>query len=416
MKYLPRVIDKELKRSLSYAGAVLIDGPKSCGKTESARQTAKSELRVDTDPNVELTMLTEPQRLLQGKTPRLLDEWQEQPNLWNLVRHEVDNRQAKGQFILTGSAKPVESAKLHSGAGRFARLHMRPMSWWELGFSSGEVSLQEILSGVTPKSDKLVITLEAIAQQVARGGWPGQLDMDTKQVLAMNRNYLSMIAEIDISRVSERRRDPVKVARLLQSYARNTAIPASITALATDVVGGDTPLNRETISDYIDALSRLMIIEDLPAWSAHLRSRATLRTAPKRYLVDPSLAVAALGADINALLDNLVFLGYLFEAEVVRDLRIYTQLHEGQLRQYRDSNKNEVDIVVQYPNGSWAAFEVKLAFGAADDGAKSLLRMKDNIDIKTTGECLGLTVITGFGFAHRRSDGVNVVPLATLRP
>ena len=416
MTYRPRVVDEELKKILGYAGAALIDGPKACGKTETARQVAKSEVQVDVDPDVKLILQTEPQRLLQGATPRLLDEWQEQPNLWNLVRHEIDNRQAKGQFVITGSANPAESAKLHSGAGRFARLRMRPMSWWELGASSGEVSLCELAAGVAPKSDKATITLEAIAQQIARGGWPGQLEADIQQALAMNRNYLSMIAEVDISRVSERRRDPIKVARLLQSYARNTAIPASVTTLASDAAGSDTPLNRETTSGYIDALSRLMIVEDLPAFNAHLRSRATLRTTPKRYLVDPSLAVAALGADVNALLGDLVFMGFLFEAEVVRDLRVYAQLHEGQLRQYRDSNKNEVDIVVQYPNNDWAAFEIKLAFAAADEGAASLLRMKENINVRKTGECLSLTVITGFGFAHRRADGVNVVPLATLRP
>jgi predicted AAA+ superfamily ATPase len=415
MNYHQRVLDAELEQSLDYAGAVLIVGPKSCGKTECARQLANSELRVDIDPDVPIIMQTEPERLLEGATPRLLDEWQEQPQLWNLVRHQVDDRQAKGQFILTGSANPTETAKLHSGAGRFVRLHMRPMSWWELGVSTGEVSLQELLAGKTPKSAKTELTLETIATQIARGGWPGQIAQSIKQVLAMNRNYISMIAEVDISRVSEKKRDPIKVRKLLQSYARNTAIPASITTLATDSTGGDTALNRATTTEYIDALARLMIIEDLPAFNAHLRSRAALRTSPKRHLVDPSLAVAALGGDVDALLKDVVFLGFLFESEVVRDLRVYAQLNEGKLSHYRDSNKNEADIVVQYPDNSWAAFEVKLAFGAADEGAASLLRMKEAVDTKMTGKCLGLTVITGFGFAHKRQDGVNVVPLATLK-
>jgi predicted AAA+ superfamily ATPase len=290
------------------------------------------------------------------------------------------------------------------------------MSWWESGASTGEVSLVDLLAEKPLTSEKVDVSLESIALKIARGGWPGQLDMATKQALAMNRNYLSIISEVDISRVSEKKRDPNKVRRLLQSYARNTAVPASITTLAMDVAGEDSALTRETTSEYIDALTRLMIIEDLPAFNVHLRSKAALRTTPKRHLVDPSLAVAALGADVEALLSDITFLGFLFESEALRDLRIYAQLHEGRLFHYRDSNKNEADIIIQYPNNSWAAFEVKLPFAAADEGADSLLRMQKSIDTKKSGPCLGLTVITGFGFAHTRSDGVKVVPLAALRP
>jgi predicted AAA+ superfamily ATPase len=414
MKYRQRVVDKELASSLERAGAVQIIGPKACGKTLSARQIAKSEIRVDTDPQVAAAMQTDPQRLLIGATPRLLDEWQEQQILWNYVRHEVDDRQAKGQFILAGSANPVEDIKLHSGAGRIERLAMRPMTWSEVGFSTKEVSLAALLRGDEPYSQPLGIKIADVAEQIARGGWPEQLEATTKNALVSNRRYLSLITEVDISRVSNKRRDPLRVQSLLASYARNTAIPATISTLTNDAVGKDTVSTRETVVDYIDALARLMIVEDLPAWNAHLRSKAALRQNPKRHLVDPSLAVAALDANIDALLDDLVFLGFLFESVVLRDLRVYAQALEAKLCHYRDSNRNETDIILQLPNNSWAAFEVKLGFGGADEGAASLQRLAKTVDEQKTGKLLALTVITGLGFAHRRPDGVNVVPLATL--
>jgi len=414
--YRARVIDSELESGLLRAGALQIIGPKSCGKTVTARQLAKSEIRIDTDPQVTPAMQADPRRLLLGETPRLLDEWQEQQILWNYVRHEVDDRQAKGQFILAGSAHPVEDVKLHSGAGRIEQLRMRPMTFLELGFSTGEVSLAALLKGEAPYSEPLAVNLKDLAEQIARGGWPGQLDASTHNALISNRSYLSMITEVDMSRVSGQRRDPSRVRSLLASYARNTAIPATVTTLTADAIGVESASTRETVMSYIDALSRLMIVEDLPAWNVHLRSRAALRQAPKRHLVDPSLAVAALGANVDALLNDLIFMGFLFESEVLRDLRVYAQPLEAKVSHYRDSNRNETDIILQVPDGAWAAFEVKLGFGGADEGATSLLRLAETVDTEKTGRCLGLTVITGLGFAHRRLDGVNVVPLATLAP
>jgi predicted AAA+ superfamily ATPase len=359
-------------------------------------------------------MQIDPKRLLVGDTPRLLDEWQEQALIWNYVRHEVDARQTTGQFILAGSANPVEDTKLHSGAGRISRLRMRPMTWSETGFSSNAVSLKSLLAGQTPDSDTLTLGLDDLAGQIARGGWPGQLGRSTPEALANMRAYLSLIAEVDISRVSNRRRDPEKVARLLRSYARNISTPASITTLASDVSGDRNIADRETVADYIEALSRLMIVEDLPAFNAHLRSKASLRKTPKRHFVDPSLAVAALGVDVAALAHDLIYLGFLFESSALRDLRVYAQSLEARFSHYIDSNRHEADIILQLPDNSWAAFEVKLAFSAADEGARSLLRLAEDIDVKKTGRLLALTVITGFGFAHRRPDGVHVVPLATL--
>jgi predicted AAA+ superfamily ATPase len=414
MFYRTRVIDEELKTKLRVSGGVLMAGPKACGKTESARQIAKSEIRVDVDPTVELAMQTDPSILLLGETPRLIDEWQEQPQLWNLVRHEIDDRKLKGQFILAGSSKPVEETKMHSGAGRIARLRMRPMSWWESGISSGEVSLKALLAGYAPKSSATSHGLKNLAGYIVTGGWPELIGSSVDDARIWNRDYLTLLSEVDVSRVSNRKRDPVKVRRLLSSYARNTAIPASISTLATDTTGEDSDISRATASDYVDALSRLMIVEDLPAWNAHLRSKAELRTMPKRHLVDPAIAVAALNADVDALMKDLVFLGFLFESVVVRDLRIYGQAMEAEIAHYRDTSRREADIIMQFPDYSWAAFEVKLGLKGADEGAAALLKIARDVDGSKTGNCLGLTVITGFGFAHRRKDGVNVVPLSTL--
>jgi predicted AAA+ superfamily ATPase len=362
-------------------------------------------------------MQSDPSLLLVGEAPRLIDEWQEQPQLWNHVRHAVDDRQKAGQFILTGSANPVESVRLHSGAGRFSQFQMRPMSWWESGYSSGEVSLAALLLGSeVPVSAILKAPLGEVAERIVAGGWPALIGKDSHSALRYNLDYLSLLVEADINRVSDRKRDPVKVRKLLESYARNTAIPASVSTLTLDTTGGDDALARTTVIDYIEVLTRLMIIEDLPAWNAHLRSKAALRTIPKRHLADPSLACAALGADVRDLLADVAFLGFLFESEVVRDLRVYAQPLGATLWHYRDSKRRESDIILQLPNNSWAAFEVKLGMGGADEGAASLLRVAREVDDARTGKPLALTVVTGLGFAHRRPDGVNVVPLATLMP
>jgi len=415
MKYLPRIVDQELQQRLRRSGAVLVSGPKACGKTESARQVAKSEVRIDEYPMVKTALDADPELLLAGETPRLIDEWQEEPRIWNFVRHAVDDRQQKGQFILAGSSNPVEDVKLHSGAGRISRLRMRPMSWWESGHSTGEVSLKSLLEGSIPQSAMLQTTLNQLIEHILIGGWPTHIGKDLGDALEDNKDYITLIAEVDISRVSNKRRDPTKVTSLLRSYARNTAIPATISTLAMDVMESDDDLAHATVRDYLEALTRLMVIEDLPAWNTHLRSKALLRTAPKRHFVDPSLAAAVLEATVETLRNDLAFLGFLFESEVVRDLRIYAQELRAKLAHYRDSKKRECDIILQLPNGAWAAFEVKLGFGQADEGAASLLKVAKEIDVDKTGPCLALTVITGLGFAHRRPDGVNVVPLATLK-
>ena len=360
-------------------------------------------------------MDVDPLLLLRGETPLLLDEWQEQPRLWNYVRREVDDRKKPGQFILTGSATPRDDAKQHSGAGRFSRITMRPMSLYEANESSGQVSLSRLLAGDLTAAPDPRTSLDDILRYISVGGWPGLRGLSVRDALKVNRDYLELASNVDVSAVGGVRRDPGRVRRLMASLARNVATEASIRALSVDVEPGES-LARDTVRDYLGALARLSLYEPQPAWSAHLRSSATLRKAAKHHFVDPSLAVAAVGADVDSLRDNLNFAGLLFESLVVRDLRVYSQPLGGRVFHARDSASNEVDAIVQLPGGEWAAFEVKLGAGAVEQGAKSLLRFADQVVLGPQQPAPTLTVITGSSLCYRRPDGVNVVPIALLGP
>ncbi|MDR2566229.1 MAG: DUF4143 domain-containing protein [Bifidobacteriaceae bacterium] len=414
MEYLARVADAELKARLRRSGAVLIEGPKGCGKTETARREAASELRVETDPAVPLLMQSEPERLLRGATPRLLDEWQRQPRLWDLVRRAVDDRGAPGQFILTGSATPDDSLERHPGLGRFSVLRMRPMALAEQGRSSGQVAWSQVRAGDPVEADDPGWGLDELAAAVVRGGWPAAVraDLDTAREYVLD--YLDLLTEVDISRVSGIRRDPARVRRLLGSLARNVGTEASLVTLGKDVGGADQKLNRETVASYLRALEQLMILEDQPAWSTALRDSATLRRSPKRHLVDPSLAAAALGATVEKLIREPKTLGQLFESMVVRDLRVYASPERGAVYHYRDSAGREIDAIVDYPNG-WVACEIKLGAGQAEAAATSLKTAVAAIDTQTVGQPARLCVITGTGPGYTRPDGVAVVPAAALR-
>ncbi|MDR0833252.1 MAG: DUF4143 domain-containing protein [Candidatus Symbiothrix sp.] len=414
--YKKRLIDDFVLTQLASAGAVLIRGPKGCGKTETARNFAKSEIRIDDSITVKNAMESDPSILLEGATPRLIDEWQEQPALWNTIRHAVDDRRKKGQFILTGSANPEETAKLHSGVGRFGVLQMRPMSWFESGWSTGEVSLKRLLEGETPKSQMIETDLADIAKKIVIGGWPGNIGLNEKAAIVNMDNYFDLLTEVDLSRVSDTRRDPIKVRRLMQSLARNVSTECAISTLAKDAGGADGPLSENTVTDYLDALQRLMISEDLPTWNTHIRSSARLRKAQKRHFVDPSLAVASLGLDSKKLLNDLEYFGTIFESLVIRDLRIYAQTLGAKIYEYRDSNGVEADAILEMRDGSWAAFEIKLGFGAASAGIASLQKVAHTIDQDRMGAPLALTVITAAGYAFRDKSGVNVVPLAAFAP
>lgn len=415
MNYINRITDTEFERKLQAAGAVLIRGAKACGKTESAKQFARSILEVDTDPQVPLLMETAPTRLLLGNPPRLIDEWQEQPKLWNLIRHEVDKRALSAQFILTGSTNPDETAKKHSGAGRFTTLDMRTMSWQELGHSTGKISLKLLLEGAKIDTYDEAIELEFIVEKIISGGFPALMNKNITQATDINRAYIDLLAEVDMSRVSNVKRDPSKVRNLLRSLARNTATTVETTSLETDIFEKDSVnVSRPTIHDYIDALERLMIIENQPAWNTHLRSSAQLRKAPKRHFTDVSLAVAALGASKKTLLADLKFTGFLFESLVTHELRVYAQANDAKVYHYRDSSNLEIDAIVQKYSGEYAAFEIKLGTGQIDVAAANLNKFASLIDTTKTHAPQSLNIITGTGVSYTRSDGINVISLASL--
>jgi len=414
LKYYKRFADRVLAQRLKSAGAVVINGTKGCGKTETAAQIAGSTVYLDTDEQAKIRMELNPESVLAGKVPRLLDEWQEYPKLWSYVRRAVDERKKKGQFILTGSATPNDRARLHSGAARFSVIKMRPMSLFERGWSTGEVSLAALLQGEEPHAADVRFNLKELAEKITLGGWPGLIGARASEGLRFASDYISLIAEVDISRVSGIHRDPYKVTRLLQSVARNIATEVTLTTLARDTGGSDGRLDDETVAEYLSALERLMTVENLPAWSTHIRSAYTLRKSPKRHFVDPSLAVGALGLSVDKLAADLRYFGFLFESLAIRDLKIYAEADDGKVFHYRDSRGFEIDAIIEYANGDWGAFEIKLGFGSADAAAENLLKFADTIDLTKVKAPSALTVITANGFAYRRPDGVNVVPLSVL--
>ncbi|MCL2106147.1 MAG: DUF4143 domain-containing protein [Oscillospiraceae bacterium] len=414
MNYHKRFTDQTLAERLQSAGAVLIEGTKGCGKTETAKQMAASVVHFDADEQVKIKMQIDPRSVLTGAAPSLLDEWQEYPQIWNYVRREVDERRLKGQFILTGSATPDDKARRHSGAGRFSVIKMRPMSFFEKGWSTGEVGLAALMRGEAPVSESVAFELGDFAEKMTLGGWPGMIGENVMDGLRFVSDYIALIAEVDLSRVSEKRRDPYKVKRLLQSLARNISTEATLAALSKDAGGSDGDLDDETTADYLSALERLMVIDNLPAWNTHIRSADMLRKSPKRHFADPSLAVGALGLSADKLTADLNFFGLLFESLVIRDLRIYADASGGSVFHYRDSRGTEVDAIVEYADGTWGAFEIKLGIGAADEAAANLKKFAGKIDTDKVKPPAALTVITGNGFAYRRPDGVNVVPMSAL--
>jgi predicted AAA+ superfamily ATPase len=414
--YRSRIVDKELLARLSATGAVAIEGPKACGKTATARQIAGSETLLDVDAGAREAAAVDPLLVLDGATPRLIDEWQLEPAIWNHVRRAVDDRGAQGQFILAGSSVPPDDITRHTGPGRITRLRMRPMTLFETDDSTGEVSLAHLLEGESVRSGDPGMAIADIARVIAIGGWPGFRELTTDQALRAVRDYLEEIRRVDVSRVENRRRDPDKVGALLRSLARNVATYAAATTLAGDTAGADGPLKNDTVSDYLDALRTLMIVEDQPAWAPHLRSKYVLRRAAKRHFVDPSLAVAALRATPDRLLRELRLLGFLFESLVIRDLRVYAQASDAHVLQYRDSHGLEVDAIVETADGRWAAFEVKLGSGQVDQAAANLLRFARQIDTTQSGAPATLGVIVGTGYGYRREDGITVIPIGALGP
>jgi predicted AAA+ superfamily ATPase len=416
-QYRPRVADRELAVRLQATGAVVVEGPRGCGKTETALRASASAVRLDIDDPARAAGLLSPSLLLDGARPRLIDEWQLAPAVWNQVRREVDAVGGRpGQFILTGSAVPADDATRHSGAGRFSRLRMRPMSLAEAGRSSGEVSLARLLGGEAPHASDPGLDVRSIAELISVGGWPALLGRPVDAALVSLRGYLDETRRADLVRVDGVARDPENVARVLRSLARHVATQASARSIAADVGGAEGPIDHHTVLAYLTALARVFVVEDLPSWSPALRSRTLLRSAPTRHFVDPSLAVAALGADPARLLRDVETLGRLFESLVVRDLRVFAQALDADVFHYRDATGLEVDAIVERRDGTWAAFEVKLGPGAVDDAARSLRRLAQRVDTTRLGQPAALVVVTGWGYGYRRPDGVSVVPVGVLGP
>jgi predicted AAA+ superfamily ATPase len=415
MGYKHRSIENELRLKLSASGAVLIKGPKSCGKTETAKKFAGSILQVDRDERVPVAMSIDPAILLTGKTPRLIDEWQVQPKLWNYIRHEVDDRKQKGQFILTGSANPEEETNLHSGAGRFTIINMQTMSWQEMGHSSGAIQLSKLLSGETQSTVDEGLNIEIIIERMLKGGWPALIETSVEEAMVINTGYVDLLAEVDMSRVSKVKRDPVKVKALLKAISRNVSTLVDNTTLEKDIKSKENDiLSRPTVIDYLEALERLMIFEEQPAFRTHIRSANSLRKSPKRHLCDVSLAIAALGLDKQSLLDDLKYCGFLFESLVYHDLKVYARANDAAVFHYKDSTDLEIDAIVQKRNGDWAAFEVKLGMGQIEEAANNLLHFNSIIDTDKTKRPKSLNIITGTGMSYTRPDDINIISLASL--
>ncbi|MFO7893377.1 MAG: DUF4143 domain-containing protein [Longimicrobiales bacterium] len=406
-----------MDRRLAGMGAVVIEGPKACGKTATARQRAASEVLLDVDTDARQAAAIDAGLVLEGATPRLLDEWQVVPELWNHIRRAIDDRREPGQFILTGSAVPADDITRHTGAGRIARLRLRPMSLYELGASTGAVSVAGLFRGEF-EGARGELDFGRLVELTAIGGWPGHLSRGSSEAVQANRDYLEEVRRTDIRRVDGVRRDPTRVGRLLRSLARNVATTASVSTMAADTGEADGPLKDHTALEYLAALEQLMAIEDQPAWAPHLRSKSILRKSPKRHFVDPSLAVAAVGATPERLASDLHFFGLLFESLVIRDLRVYGQPLDAEVYHYRDNTGLEVDAVVERPDGRWAAFEIKLGgTQRIEEGAASLLKFADRVDTERSGEPAALGVIVGTGgYAYVRDDGVSIIPVGLLGP
>lgn len=420
--YRTRITDALLARKLQTAGAVLIEGPKWCGKTTTAEQFAKSKIYIDEPTqqaaNIKLAEI-DPASLLIGETPRLLDEWQLAPELWDSVRFTVDHRDGFGQFILTGSAVPPATDKIHhSGTGRFSRLRMRTMSLHESGDSSSEVSL-EALFNQQPIRGINKLDLARVAFLVCRGGWPAVLQLSDDLSLDLAYDYVDLVKNSDLSRTDNVHRSPATIARLLKAYARGQATQTTIQHFCEDMITNEFGVTTKTVSKYIDALKRIFVIEDVAAWNPNLRSRTAIRASDTHYFVDPSIAVAALNTGPKELVkpENLELLGQLFETLCIRDLKIYAESLGGEVQHYRDSNGLECDAVIHRRNGQYGLAEIKLGGNTATEQAVATLKkLRDKINTDIMPEPAFLMVVSGTEpYAYRRKDGIYVVPIGCLR-
>ena len=420
MDWIERIVTPAVEQGLASVGAVLIEGPRAVGKTSLGRRLAGSEALLDRDRALLSTAMLDPTLILDGDAPRLLDEYQLVPGLWDNVRGRIDDVGGRGLYILTGSAPPddddPDQRRHHSGAGRIAPVRMRTLSFAERGCSSGEVSLRALLDReVPPGGDRGRISVADAVEAIAIGGFPAQIGASAHDASFAHAAYLRLIAERDVERVDGTSREPELVRRFISSWARNTATTAPIATIAR--ISDDRELNDRTSQAYTNVFERLFLIEDQPAWKPGLRSRARLRGVPKRHLADPCLAAAALGAGTDVLLGPEIELtGFLFESQVVHDLRIYAQPFSGRVLHYRDSNGLEADAIVERPDGTWIAVEVKLGSRQIDDASANLLRLRAQVSDAAQQNCAGLVVVSADSYTHLRKDGVLVTSVAALGP
>lgn len=419
--YLPRLIDNIVKIHLDTFGAVCIEGPKWCGKTWTSLQHSKSSIFLG-DPtggfqNKKIAELS-PDLVLEGDTPRLIDEWQEVPSMWDSVRYEVDNRGVKGQFILTGSSTPQQKGIMHSGAGRISTIKMRPMSLYESKDSSGKISLKSLFdhtfSPVLIEQPKLI----DITRLIVRGGWPGSLDLNQDQYKLATKEYINAIVNHDIYRLEGINRDSRKMILLLKSLARHESTTASISKIRKDILEYENEtIDNDTISVYLSLFERMFLVENQSYFALNNRSSIRVKKSDKRHFIDPSLAVALLDLTEEGLINDLNTLGFLFEALCERDLRIYAENNSWELFHYQDYSNNEIDAVVKLNDGRWGAFEIKLGANQIDEAAKSLIKIKDKMKADGLVGPEVLAVVCGLSnSAHQRADGVYVIPISTLKP
>jgi len=421
-QYKKRIADTLLVRKLEGKGAVLVEGAKWCGKTTTAEQVAKSILYMSDSEKInqylELADVN-PKQLLQGETPRLLDEWQLAPKLWDAVRFEVDHRKELGQFILTGSAVPVETEDIHhTGTGRFARLKMRTMSLFESGESNGSVSLANLFNEQTDIEGANDLSFERIAFLACRGGWPQAIEMRDAIALDQAFDYCDAVVNADISRVDKVARDPERTKRLLRAYARHQGAQVANTVIKADMAANDnTTVDDDTLYSYITALKKIFVIEDMPAWNPNLRSKTAIRTSDTRYFVDPSIAAASLGIGPEDLMNDLNTFGLLFETMCIRDLRVFADALNGQVYHYRDASGLECDAVVHLRNGFYGLIEIKLGGDKLiSEGIETLNKLTDKIDTERMKKPSFKMVLVGVGnYAYRRKDGVFIVPIGCLK-
>lgn len=419
-KYYPRIADKMLDEALESAGAVLIEGPKWCGKTWTGANKSKSILYMqdpDTRESNILAASVKPSLLLKGKTPRLIDEWQVAPVLWDSVRHEVDLRGEDGQFILTGSATPIIDEEIsHTGTGRISRIKMRPMSLFESNESIGEVSLKKLFEQNHNVGSISNLEIEGIAKSIVRGGWPASVTSKPETASKRARDYVDSIVQFDVSRIDGIEKNPNKMFALLRSLSRNISTEANYSVLIKDMEGGEhESISRPTIQSYLNVLQRLFVIEDLKAWNPSIRSATPLRVSSKRQFVDPSIATAALGITHERLLLDFNTFGFLFESLCIRDLRIYVEALGGKVFHYRDKSGLECDAVIVLRDGRWGAVEIKLGSNEFEKAAKNLIKLSEIIDHTKMNKPSFLMILTGTKLGYKREDGVLIVPVGCLK-